>query len=101
MRAGSHGYGHHDLVADALLAAQAPLIESGQLGNPESLFGLVCSRGRGGDSPCSRVGAVAGANVVNQPHEQGRPAGGVHECHVAYGRPIDRGRHRDVVHPND
>ena len=60
VHAGSHGNGRRDLVADVLLVAQAPLVGSGQLGNPESPYGLVRSRGRGGDSPRSRVGRWRG-----------------------------------------
>ena len=101
VRYGSRGIGRRDLVVDALLVVRAPLVGNGQLGNPKSPYGLVRSRGRGGDSPRSRVGAVAGVDVVNQQHEECRPAHGGHKCPVANGRPINRGRCRDAVHLDD
>ena len=97
VRAGSHGKNRRDPMADALVVAQTPLVERGQLGNPESLSSRASSRGRGGGSPRSRVGAVAGANVANQPHEEGRPARDSHKCLVANDRQLDRGRRRGVV----
>ena len=80
VRVGSQGKNRRDPVADALVAAQTPLVERGQLDNPERPSGRVCSRGRGGDSPRCRVGAVAGAKVVDQLHEEGRPTRGGHMC---------------------
>ena len=59
VHAGSHSNGRHDLVVGVLLAAQAPLAGGSLLGNPESPSGRVRNRDRGGDSPRSRVRAVA------------------------------------------
>ena len=99
LHARSHGSGRHDLVAEVLLAAQAPLVRDSPLGNPESPSGCVYSRG--GDSPRSRVGAVVEAGVANQPHEGGRPDRGGHKCLVANDRPLDRGRRRGMMQPDD
>ena len=101
VHAGSHGNGRHDLMAEVVLAAQAPLVGDGPLGNPESPSGRVRSCGRGGDSPPSRAGAMVEVDVANQPHEGGRPGRGGHKCLVANNCPLDRGRRRDVVQPDD
>ena len=98
---GSHGNGRRDLGAEVLLAAQAPLVGDSPLGNPESPSGRVRSRGRGGHSHRSRVRVVAEADVAIQPHEGGRPDRGGHKCLVANDRPLDRGRCRGVVQPDD
>ena len=88
-------------MAEVLLAAQAPLVGGSPLGNPKSPSGRIRSRGCGGDSPHSRVGAVAEVDVACQPHEDGRPGRGGHKCLGANDRPIDRGRHCGVVRPDD
>ena len=101
VHAGSHGNGRRDLAVEVLLAVQAPLIGGSSLGNPESPSGRIRSRGHGGDSPRSRVEAVAEVDVACQPHEDGRPDRGVHKCLVANDCPIDRGRRRGVVRPDN
>ena len=101
VHAGSHGNGRCNLMAEVLLVAQTPLVGGSPLGNPESPLGRIRSRGRGGDSPRSRVGAVAEVDVACQPHEDGRPGRGGHKCLVANDRPIDHGRCRGVVRPDD
>ena len=63
VHAGSHSNGRRDLVAEVLLVAQTPLVGGSPLSNPESPSGGIRSRGRGGDSPRSRVGAVAEVDV--------------------------------------
>ena len=99
--AGSHGNGRRDLVAEVLLVAQTPLVGGSPHGNPESPSGRIRSRGRGSDSPRSGVGAVAEVDAACQPHEDGRLDRGGHKCLVANDRPIDRGRRRGVLRPDD
>ena len=101
VHAGSHENGRHDLVAEVLLADQAPLVEGSPLGNPESPLGRARSRDRVGNSPRSRVRAVAAADVANQPHEEGRPARDGHKCLAANDRPLDRGRRCGLVQLDD
>ena len=99
--AGSHGNGRRDLVAEVLLVAQTPLVGDSLLDNPKSPSGRVRSRGRGDDGPRSRVGAVAEADVENQPHKDGRPHRGGHKCLMANDHPLDRGRRHGMVQPDD
>ena len=44
---------------------------------------------------------MAGADVANQPHKEGRPARGGHKFLAANDRPLDRGCRRGVVQPDD